>query len=157
MKKAIICYLLLGGSLASYCQSLSPELLSSSGGYNLIGDVRMHWAIGEVAVEEHRNGIRLTEGFFQAYADAVTDVPELFVNAEVAIWPNPTAEIITISHELDGELKAYILSVDGALIEQHSLTSTLSRISLADFMPSTYFIRLVAETGEQATYSIIKL
>jgi hypothetical protein len=117
----------------------------------------MHWAVGEVAVEEYRNGIRLTEGFFQAYADAVTDVPEVFVDAEVKIWPNPTTDIITISHELGDHLEVYLTDALGALITQHSIDSPVTRLSVGTYAPGTYYIRLVTPAGDQATYSIIKL
>lgn len=157
MKKIILICFLNGSSLASYCQSLTPELLSTSGGYNLLGDVKMHWAVGEIAVSEHRNGIILTEGFFQAYADAVTDVPEIFTKADFKIYPNPAIDYLSIDHSLDGPVDAFVFDLSGQLIQKIDLSDHLTRINISHYQSGTYFMQVIYKKDHQATYSIIKL
>lgn len=98
--------------------------------------------------------------------EATTNKPELLATTKMAtgiqedhssdlinIYPNPFADIITVSSEEKGLISIY--SVDGQMIYQSAITEGKSEITTSDF-PTGMYILNFETTGKSITNKLIK-
>lgn len=139
-----------------YCQKIEPYLVSSNGGYNLTGDVRMHWAVGEPAVSTHKNGLILTEGFFQTWARLVP-VFEAEWDIEISFYPNPSANQITIRYDKNENIGAEVYDILGRKIMTLPEIKSEETIDISSLSTGQYLLRFFDESQNQEIHKFIKL
>ena len=93
MKKQLVLLLLIC-SAAVQAQSLSPQVLSSGGGYAEGASLSLSYTIGEIAVETLTGtSLVLTQGFQQPLDVGGTFTPEsMYPDWKVQTWPNPVVK-----------------------------------------------------------------
>lgn len=136
-------------------QSVSPYLISS-GGDIYISDYTVHWAIGEIAVSELKNGINVTQGFYQAY-NYKTETFEFDDKHTIHFYPNPVSHFLTLEHNFPGNLSLSIYDIMGRNILNLHALSDQTFLDFSDFQPGTYFIRFFNENGTFRTKKFIKI
>ena len=150
-----VCIMLTQGLIA---QKIEPYLIGSTGGYNLTGPIRMHWAVGEVAVGTHQNGLILTEGLYQAWATTVP-VSDVGWEIDLNIYPNPAQESLTVTFESDSEhrMNASVFNLLGKKVMDIQNLRQYNTINISALPPGQYLLHLTNSIGNYSMHKFIKL
>lgn len=154
-------FLYLGVLLGSLCtgQSLSPTVITTTGGYQRGARAALSYTIGEVATATY-SGERatLTQGFQQTSL-VVTALSESVSRINVEVYPNPTAEWLNVVlPEHSAAIHLTLADSRGALLQDlHTSGERSVRISVAKYPVGMYYLRIADSNWTSAvTYSIAK-
>ena len=154
MKKTLTILLLFALWSIGDSQSISPSLIANAGSISYDGDIKLDWAMGEIAVQSHSGSINLTEGFFQGN-NITTAVFNLEEENNITLYPNPTQGLLNI--ESNGE-KIDKIDIYTLLGEQvYRLTDIKNSINIETLQTGTYFLYSHFNNGGLSIHKIIKL
>ena len=159
MIQKIFLFVMLGLTLPSggQAQNLQPPFLISNGGYipNSNG-ISIHWAIGEIAVSELKNGINVTQGFYQAY-NYKTETFQYEDGHTVRFYPNPVFKDLTIEHDYPNAISLSVFDMLGRNLLVHHEIITQINLDLSGLQAGTYIIRFINADGKYQTKKFIKI
>ncbi len=149
--------LLLLGTLSaqiSFSQSLSSEILTSSGDYFTSANNSLSWTIGESITETYSNASYiLTQGFQQSFY-TITSVEENPNTAfSVVIYPNPASSFINIraeslelrtGQERLRKMNFELLDIAGKLILSEIFQNNV-QINISEYTNSAYILHVYDE------------
>ena len=163
MKKFLLLSLIYFSHKIVFAQSISPEIIASSGDYFTNGNNALSWTIGETVIETYSNSNNvLSQGFQQPYY-LITDLNEnSSAKISVTIYPNPSANFLTInfSAETKSPLTIEIIDITGnSVLKKFVPAKTIkSEIDISQFAQAVYFLKI--NSSEQTivnTYKIQKI
>lgn len=142
MKKVFFSLLILFGVGNSYSQTLSPEVISSSGKSMTDGTTTIEWTLGESVTATLDNSQNmLSQGFHQTNI-LVTSIPNTVVSG-LSVFPNPTINIVNVQFSSDQKNTIVELySVEGKLLEKHVVNSRNLELNLSSYPAGSYFLRV---------------
>jgi hypothetical protein len=158
MRYTILVFLLLGFS--SYSQpTISKQVIGPSGATFENGNNNLSYTAGEVvvgAMTDEDGSVQLGNGYYPSLdlSTLNTESPEL--QLQVKVYPNPTKEVIYITHPTEQFFEVRITDVSGKQIlqTQHQKEQPLSVQTLTT---GTYFVTVTTRDSKQTnTYKIIK-
>jgi hypothetical protein len=158
MRYTILVFLLLGFS--SYSQpTISKQVIGPSGATFENGNNKLSYTAGEVvvgAMTDEDGSVQLGNGYYPSLdlSTLNTESPEL--QLQVKVYPNPTKEVIYITHPTEQFFEVRITDVSGkqTLQTQHQKEQPLSVQTLTT---GTYFVTVTTRDSKQTnTYKIIK-
>jgi hypothetical protein len=118
------------------------------------------YSIGQVDhITANGSGGTITQGLQQPYEIfIITGVEAKEINLAASVYPNPTAEQVTLSvKDISTDGMRYVLSdVQGKLIKQDKLTGTETTISMVELSKATYLISVFNNNKEVKIFKIIK-
>ncbi|MBQ3580831.1 MAG: T9SS type A sorting domain-containing protein [Bacteroidales bacterium] len=135
------------------------------------GDVRgangsMSYTMGQPAVmtayskvtNASAKAANLREGVQQTYTIEELKIDGVQVlNFDVSVYPNPTADKITVSIGNDVQDMSYELySIDGKLLKKGRFQGTEQNIEMKDYVSGSYVLRLSVGRSENS-YRIVKM
>ena len=125
---------------SAHSQSVSPELISSSGDYYETVDFTLSWSIGECMTETFiGTNNTLTQGFHQDRYDIPSVVEEMPVlEFDISVYPNPATDVITLS----------IISQNGEVVVDDNY-----KVNLTDFSGKILFVDEIIETNKQINFA----
>ena len=146
-------------SLSSYSQSISKQVIGPGGQTFENGNNKLSYTVGEVAVgamTDEDGTYQLGNGYYPSLnlSTLNTESPEL--QLQVKVFPNPSKEVIYITHPTEQFFEVAITDISGKQILQtaHQKEQPLSVQTLTT---GTYFVRVTTkETNQTNTYKIIK-
>ena len=146
------------GTLAA--QEMARTVVGNAGTYydNLVfGD--LHFTVGEIAVSNLSGDFQLAEGFHHGYFDLLVKTDEPIENAwQVAVYPNPTTELVNIQLPDEAVVTAQLWSTNGQLLQQQAQLRDRAVLDVSTLPAGSYWLRLVTSDGRHAsTYPIQKL
>jgi hypothetical protein len=149
--KLLASLLLLSAGLSA------QEVISSQGDSYVNANNSLDFTIGETVVETVTDGANeLTQGFHQTLL-TITSVEDFDVNYSVKIFPNPTAERVTLSIEKYEGVTFYLFDIAGKLLREEVLTAQKTVVEVSDYAKGTYLLKLVGEESKKLkTFKIIK-
>ena len=153
----ISAFLLLLAGLGIHAQGLPL----TSGGESTGNGGTVSYSIGQVFYET-KNGSEgsVAEGVQQAYEISIVTALEgsKSVNVMVNAFPNPTQNDLTLTVEnLNlSTLSFQLYDLEGNLLQKEKITSFTTIISMATFLPATYFLKVMQGNKEIKTFKIIK-
>ena len=159
MKQVILLFIGLIVGLLSYCQSLLPDVIASSGGNGQNDQVSLNWTIGEPIITTFLNsGNSLTQGFQQGSLTLSTGINKLGLNIEVTVFPNPTTGKLNIKIiDKPGSLwNIEIYDLSGILLYNEKITANACNVDFSYFPPSPYILKISDDSDNYKTYNIIK-
>jgi hypothetical protein len=128
-------------------QTVSPVVVSSSGGEGTVGDVTVMWTLGEVAVTtlQSDNGY-ITQGFHQPPL-GTTDVPYEVANVRSGqIHPNPATDRVTIETDAEytGAADIELFRITGESVKRFStrLVDGRTAVDTRDLATGLYLMRI---------------
>ncbi len=136
----VLGFAIFGFGLASNAQSLDRQVIGSAGGYEEQGGYSLSFTVGEPVVETAISGtLVLTQGFQQPDDVTVGINDVVKIDMDYSIFPNPTANQLTVQLTADKVVEVYIslhdmlgkelsqlnrkVLVDGVTQQQYDLTS----------------------------------
>lgn len=139
----------------------AQEVIASAGAEVESGGGAMYYTVGEMVVASTVTGDGgLTQGYHQAYLTptAIDEIPE---ELELRLYPNPTADFITIeSKSLSDFEQITMYDMSGRLIWSQDGNTSIDNKITVDFTTQAadnYIIRLAdSEKDQSFSYSVIK-
>ena len=158
MRYFIIAFLLLG--LSSYAQpTISKQVIGPGGQTFENGNNKLSYSVGEVAVgamTDDDGTYQLGNGYYPSLnlSTLNTETPEL--QLQVKVFPNPTKEVIYITHPTEQFFEVSITDVSGKQILQ-TAHQKQQPLKVQTLTTGTYFITVTTKESKQTnTYKIIK-
>lgn len=160
--------LLLLTAVSGFAQSITPEVISASGGDTANGNVGLSWTVGEPVIKTVSSpNAKITQGFHQSHFEVISveEHPEL--GFDIKIYPNPSTDFINIELVFTGtdkptqqtKLQFELLdNVGKVLITESIENATQHSISMQNYAQGQYFIRITGAKGQlHHSAQIIKL
>jgi Secretion system C-terminal sorting domain len=137
----------------------AQQVISSTGGIAQSYSGTLSYTLGEVVIDTYtKSNTAITQGFQQPKIaiTAINEFPGLDVS--ITAFPNPTTGFIELKTEKGkSEKMEYTLyDLGGKILLQGKLENGETEISLGQFIPATYFIRIRITDKEVKTFKIIK-
>lgn len=154
-------FLLLSALVAIGTSASAQADVVGSGGDGIGSGGTVSYTVGQVFYQENNfnTGIE-SQGVQQPYeVSVVTDARQnTLEDVELQVFPNPTAEHITIlaTGKLDEELTVQLFDALGRELTSSGLESTGTEIPMQTLASATYFLVVRNKNSEQKTYQIIK-
>ena len=154
--------LLCTGGLFFTCfaQSISTEVIGTAGEYYLnSGGFNLHWTVGEIAISNFdQQHMILAEGFHQTYLDIyITDVwktPENEIN--IAVFPNPAQNWITIDTDYSDELQFKIINISGQQVITAQTKAGKTQVDIQNLPAGMYLLNISKENQLLKSFKILK-
>jgi len=162
LKKPLLFLLTIatGASMAA-AQSLSPTVISSSGGSGSSSGTHLSWTTGELLVQNYSaDTLMLTQGFEQGEYNITTAVDELQgMGMDVAVYPNPVSNMLNVDFkgQIDQTVRVRLMNLNGKLIlaREYSSPSQVRRMSMNGVAPGTYMLEVRID-GKRKAFKIVK-
>lgn len=140
-------------------QSVSPEVVTTSGGYFTSPNAQLSWTLGETVIETWTGiSATLTQGF-QQNQHYLTGIEDLDKNISVNIYPNPSSARVNVQikdaqHDYTDLI---ITDLKGNQVHQAAL-SGLSQLSIdiSQYAAGSYFISINNRQSKKQTLTLIK-
>ncbi len=147
----------------SLCLStaFAQESLNATGGNDSGSGGSVSYSVGQLGYQTHTgaNG-SVAEGVQQAYEiSVVTGLEEAKgINLSVSAYPNPTTDYLTLEVKdfESSNLSFQLYDMQGKLLQTNNLIGTETQIDMSSYVPSTYFVRVIAEKKSIKEFKIIK-
>ena len=157
MRYVILIFMLL--SLSSYSQSISKQVIGPGGQTFENGNYKLSYSVGEVAVgamTDEDGTYQLGNGYYPSLnlSTLNTENPEL--QLQVKVFPNPTKEVIYITHPTEQFFEVRITEVSGKQILQ-TAHQKQQPLNVQTLTTGTYFVTVTTKESKQTnTYKIVK-
>ena len=146
-------------SLSGFSQTISKQVIGPAGATYENGTNKLSYTAGEVvvgAMTDEDGTYQLGNGYYPSLnlSTLNTETPEL--QLQVKVFPNPTKEVIYITHPKEQFFEVAITDINGKQIlqTQHQKQHPLSVQTLTT---GTYFVTVTTRDSKQTnTYKIIK-
>ena len=144
---------------AYFLPSISKQIIGTAGGALENNENKLSYTAGEVlvgAMTDEDGAFQLGNGYYPSLNLSVlnTETPEL--QLKVKVFPNPTTELIYITHPTEQFFEVTVTDITGKQILQTALEKQ-KPISVQTLTTGTYFITVTTKESKQTnTYKIIK-
>ncbi len=161
MKKRIMTIVPLALAWVAHGQSISPQVVASSGTHFSGASGQLSWTTGESVVSTVGNGSNIiTQGFHQTVL-TVTSLNETSASAtEISVFPNPSSDHLNIKlSDHQGAMLIDLYDLNGKLLESHNIQAeeNLLQINMERHAAATYMLSIHSSDGkENNTYKIQK-
>lgn len=127
-------------------QELTRSVVGSAGSYfSAVNVGNIHWTVGEIAVDRTENGMVLERGFhhgiYELLSTAIWTAPE--INLDVAVFPNPTADRVTLTGDWDVGDRIQVRDLLGRQLTDRELPLERAELTLGDYASGTYLLTIV--------------
>lgn len=139
----------------SQSQSITPVLVNSGGGEIQTSWGSLDFSIGEVAIATIGNTTAIiTQGFLQPYFFYVSTEEIGSIDKRLKVYPNPTANYLTIELENGIIEDIAIHDILGRKIENYSINNNV--IDFSELNQGCYILSIVVNQ-KNYSYTIIKI
>jgi hypothetical protein len=143
----------LGGLHAQESPTASGGDATGSGG-------TVAYSVGQVVYTTNTDASgTVSQGVQQAYEIFTTGIKETELNISLSIFPNPTADNLTlqISDYNNEKLSYQLFDMQGKLLNNGQVTAQQTQINTSSLPSATYFINVVNQENKQVqSFKIIK-
>ncbi|MBN2213409.1 MAG: T9SS type A sorting domain-containing protein [Bacteroidales bacterium] len=150
MKKPLplLCLVFFCASL--HGQTLSPDVISTSGNYNQGFDVSLSWTMGEIMTETYNgSGCILSSGFQPYLLGVVTVIHDSKPDFELKIFPVPASQLITVQlgASMQSRLNLDLFDLNGKSLLFKRLDNGSNSIDLSFLHSAEYILQITDEEG----------
>ena len=157
MRYFILVFLLF--SISSYSQTISKQVIGPAGQTFENGNNKLSYTAGEVvvgAMTDEDGSYQLGNGYYPSLDLSTLNTESAELKLQVKVFPNPTKEVIYITHPTENLFEVKVTDVSGKQILQTAY-QTPQPLSIQNLATGTYFITVTTKDSKQTnTYKIIK-
>ena len=157
MKKLLLLSALLIFGFVS-AQSISKQVIAPSGSTISNGDNQLSYTAGEVVVggmTAEDGSVQLGNGYYPSLDLQALSIESPTTNLLVKVYPNPTKEVIFITHPNNITFKVFISDLTGKVLLQKEVGKQ-EPINIERYPNGTYLINVTTEDKKTNSYKIIK-
>lgn len=148
MRKTVFSIGALISGILLYGQSMTPEVIGSSGSTMTGGGNQIEFTIGEVATATlTASGNTMTQGFHQPEIQ-FADIEDLEDEYTFNLYPNPTEQFVTISSNNQEDMQVHIFDMNGKAIKVTSIFQETITIDLQTLRAGNYVVRVTTKNGK---------
>ena len=157
LKNILIIFCIFGYGIASQAQ----EAVSAAGGNASGSGGTASYTIGQVVYTTISGASgTITQGVQQPYEILVNSGIEEAkgISLECIVYPNPTNDLIKLkieNYKLEN-LSYQVYDINGKLLQNKKTEGSETIISMSDFVPATYFLKVTDNKKEIKVFKIIK-
>jgi hypothetical protein len=144
----LLCLVLFCASL--HGQTLSPDVISTSGNYDQGSSVSLSWTLGEIMTET-MNGAEciLGNGFQPSLTGIVTVIHDSKPDFELNIFPVPASQLITVQSGafVQSHLNLDLFDLNGKSLIFKRLDIGSNSIDLSFLQSAEYILQITDEEG----------
>ena len=155
MRKLFILMLFSAGLSA---QSISKQVIAPAGSTISNGNNQLSYTAGEVvigAMTDEDGSFQLGNGYYPSLDLSVLSIESPTTNLLVKVYPNPTKELIFITHPISNSFKVFISDLTGKVLFQKQVGKQ-EPINIESYPTGTYLINVTTEDKKTNSYKIIK-
>ena len=140
---------------------LAQEAIPAAGGDVIGSGASVSYSVGQViyAIQKGMNGF-VVEGVQQPYEISVVVgiEPARDINLICTVYPNPTADFLTLEVDIAGNENLFFQLYDmlGKLLVSKKLIDKRTTISMSNLAPAIYFLKVTDNQKVVKTFKIIK-
>jgi len=141
--------------LQASAQSITPDVVASSGAHFTTGSAQLSWTLGEPLTDTHTGSSNiLTQGFHQTelLITALDEASPLL--PYINVYPNPTADRVTLHvTRAESDMRAELYDMHGKLLltERMGRDEQTRQIDLGTLPSAFYILRVTAQGNDRAT------
>jgi hypothetical protein len=157
MKKLLLLSALLIFGFVS-AQTISKQVISPLGGNEHNNSHKLSYTVGEIivgAMTNENGSFQLGNGYYPSLDLSVLSIGSPTTNLLVKVYPNPTKEVIFITHPSSNSFKVLISDITGKVLLQKDVGKQ-EPINIESYPTGTYLINVTTEDNKINTYKIIK-
>jgi hypothetical protein len=162
--------LIMGSSLSG--QTITPDVINSTGGSHSKGYYVIDWSVGELALVNTMQGsiYIVSNGFLQPFTHdpAINNTNQFFGGDEIRILPNPTRNVLEVDFRTkhQGRVSMLLFDATGHNLYTREFISYgygyIQKIDMTAYNHGTYFLQInlnpiTGYTRKTGTYKIVKL
>jgi len=155
MRKLFILMFLSAGLSA---QSVSKQVIAPLGGTISNGNNQLSYTAGEIVIggmTAEDGSFQLGNGYYPSLNLEVLNIDSPITNLLVKIYPNPTKEMIFITHPSSNSFKVFISDLTGKVLLQKQVGKE-DPINIERYPTGMYLINVTTEDKKTNSYKIIK-
>jgi hypothetical protein len=155
MRKLFILMFLSAGLSA---QSVSKQVIAPLGGTISNGNNQLSYTAGEIVIggmTAEDGSFQLGNGYYPSLNLEVLNIDSPITNLLVKIYPNPTKEMIFITHPSSNSFKVFISDLTGKILLQKQVGKE-DPINIERYPTGMYLINVTTEDKKTNSYKIIK-
>ena len=155
MRKLFILMFLSAGLSA---QSISKQVIAPIGGTVSNGNNQLRFTAGEIVIggmTAEDGSFQLGNGYYPSLNLEVLSIDSPTTNLLVKIYPNPTKEMIFITHPISNSFKVFISDLTGKVLLKKEVGKQ-EPINIERYPPGAYLINVTTEDKKTNSYKIIK-
>ncbi len=138
----------------------AQESVNASGGDAIGSGGTVAYSVGQVVYTTNSDATgTVSQGVQQAYQILTTGIKETEMNISLSVFPNPTADNLTLQiRDYNNEKLSYQLyDMQGKLLNNRQVTAQQTQINTSSLPPATYFINVVNQENKKVqSFKIIK-
>lgn len=147
--------------LAGQTSLQAQETVSASGGNATGNSGSISYTVGQVFYSSVSSTTgKLTEGAQQPYeiTRVTTSHKIMELSDAVSVYPNPATEhvLIEIENLVDENIQYQLINARGQLLSVKKIIGSHTVVSMGNYVPSVYFIKILQNQEEVTTFKIIR-
>jgi hypothetical protein len=138
-------------------QSISKRVVGTSGNTLSNSNLKVSWTVGEPVVGlMTASGNQLGNGYHPSLNVQALSVEESLLDVQLKIYPNPTSQMLYVSHPELNSFLIKISDVNGKLIYSSSINKE-EPLDISNYSQGMYLVTIEnKENNKTNTYKIIK-
>jgi hypothetical protein len=136
------------------------QVIASGGGFYTKNSGSISWTLGEPVIQSYSNSNgSISQGFQQGNIQIVPEATEENTSLDIAAFPNPTTEAVTLRLNNAGteNLTVILHDLQGREIYSVKMNSEIQRIDLSACPQGIYFLIVIdSDKKAMSTFKIIK-
>ena len=157
--RSILLFVLLTNGILGFSQSISKQVIGPGGQTFETGSYKLSYTTGEVAIgtmSSEDGTIQLGNGYYPSLDLSTLHTETLDLQLQLRVFPNPTKEVIYITHPTESFFEVRITDVSGKQILKTAHQKE-QPLSIQTLTTGAYFITVSTKDSKQTnTYKIIK-
>lgn len=158
MRKCLLLSVIIAFASGGVAQSVTPEVISTSGTTFTAGGSQLDWTVGEPVIISGSSASNIvTQGFHQTnlVITAITNPETIY---SVNIFPNPSIDFIELQfRNIQIPVAIELYSSDGKLVFSLSNHKTENlKLDLSKYPAGTYLLNINDTFSKPRTYQLIK-
>jgi hypothetical protein len=138
----------------------AQETIPASGGEASGSGGSASYSVGQVVYTTNLGTSgSVAQGVQQPYEiSIVSGLEEMGINLYLSVYPNPATDFLqlTIENEDMKEFSYQLYDINGKLLENKKITGNETSIAFSNFIPATYFLKVIEGKNEVRTFKIVK-
>ncbi len=140
-----------------YSQTIAKQVIGSAGKTQINSNLKVSWTIGEPVVGlMSAGGNQLSNGYYPAMNIKTLKNEDNFVDLQVKVYPNPTSQLLCVSHPELNSFAIQITDLNGKQIYAGKISKD-HPLDMSYYTQGMYLVTIENnKTKTKNTYKIIK-
>ena len=155
--KHLILVLTLAFSSLSFSQSISKQVIGTSGKTLTNSNLKLSYTVGEPVVGlMTAGGNQLGNGYYPAMDLQALSVEDNVLDVQLRVYPNPTSQSLYVSHPDMSSFGITIVDLNGKQLYQGTINKE-EPLDVSNYIQGMYLVTVEnAAANKKNTYKIIK-